>query len=109
MGRSRAAHPDTVLGVRWTAGQGQFELDDDPGRVDRDTLWRFLSAGGDWGRGVARSVAEPEGESAWRVGGVYQSATGAMIGFARAVSAAAGFAYLPDVYVDKQFRGQGRV
>ena len=107
MGRSRAAHPDTVLGVRWTAGQGQFELDDDPGRVDRDTLWRFLSTEAYWARWRTRSVVEQQLESAWRVVGVYQSASGAMIGFARAVSDGAGFAYLADVYIDKQFRGQG--
>ena len=107
MGRSRAAHPDTVLGVRWTTGQGQFELDDDLGRVDRDTLWRFLSTEAYWARWRTRSVVEQQLESAWRVVGVYQSASGAMIGFARAVSDGAGFAYLADVYIDKQFRGQG--
>ncbi len=30
-----------------------------------------------------------------------------MIGFARAVSDGAGFAYLADVYIDQEFRGQG--
>ena len=60
-----------------------------------------------WGRWRTRSVVEQQLDSAWRVVGVYQSASGAMIGFARAVSDGAGFAYLADVYIDKDFRGQG--
>jgi ribosomal protein S18 acetylase RimI-like enzyme len=93
--------------VQWTAGQGQYELDDDPVRVDRDTLWQFLSTEAYWGRWRTRSVVEQQLDSAWRVVGVYDSASGAMIGFARAVSDGAGFAYLADVYIDKEFRGQG--
>ena len=91
--------------MQWTAGQ--FELDDDPRRVDRDTLWMFLSTEAYWGRWRTRSVIEQQLESAWRVVGVYDSITGAMVGFARAVSDGAGFAYLADVYIDKGFRGQG--
>jgi ribosomal protein S18 acetylase RimI-like enzyme len=98
---------DTVLCVQWTAAQGQYELDDDPGRVDRDALWHFLSTEAYWGRWRTRSVVEQQLDGAWRVVGVYDSASGAMIGFARAVSDGAGFAYLADVYVDKEFRGQG--
>jgi ribosomal protein S18 acetylase RimI-like enzyme len=86
---------------------GQFELDDDRRRVDRDTLWGFLSTEAYWGRWRTRSVVEQQLDSAWRVVGVYVSATGAMVGFARAVSDGAGFAYLADVYIDKEFRGQG--
>jgi ribosomal protein S18 acetylase RimI-like enzyme len=105
IGRKAAARPDTVTGVRITVGP--YELDDDPLRVDRDTLWQFLSTEAYWGRWRTRSVVEQQLDSAWRVVGVYQRATGAMVGFARAVSDGAGFAYLADVYVDKQFRGQG--
>ena len=86
---------------------GNCELDDDPARVDRDALWAFLSTEAYWGRWRTRAVVEQQLDSAWRVVGLYESATGAMIGFARAVSDGAGFAYLADVYVDKRFRGQG--
>jgi ribosomal protein S18 acetylase RimI-like enzyme len=103
--RTAAGRPDTVAGVRITVGQ--YELDDDPGRVDRDTLWQFLSTEAYWGRWRTRSVVEQQLDSAWRVVGVYDSASGAMIGFARAVSDGAGFAYLADVYIDKEFRGRG--
>ena len=105
IGRNAAGGPDTVAGVRITVGQ--YELDDDPGRVDRDTLWQFLSTEAYWGRWRTRSVVEQQLDSAWRVVGVYESPSGAMIGFARAVSDGAGFAYLADVYIDKEFRGQG--
>jgi GNAT superfamily N-acetyltransferase len=84
-----------------------YELDDDPGRVDREALWAFLSTEAYWGRWRTRTVVEQQLDSAWRVVALYESATGAMIGFARAVSDGAGFAYLADVYVDKQFRGLG--
>jgi len=86
---------------------GNYELDDDPARVDRDALWAFLSTEAYWGRWRTRAMVEHQLDSAWRVVGVYDSATGAMIGFARAISDGAGFAYLADVYVDKQFRGRG--
>ena len=86
---------------------GQYELDDDPGRVDRDTLWQFLSTEAYWGRWRTRSVVEQQLDSAWRIVGVYRSDTGAMIGFARAISDGAEFAYLSDVYIDQEFRGQG--
>ncbi len=107
MGRSPGDDTATVLGVRFTARQGQYELDDDPRRMDRDTLWQFLSTEAYWGRWRTRGVVEQQLDSAWRVVGVYRSGTGAMIGFARAVSDGAGFAYLADVYIDKEFRGQG--
>lgn len=86
---------------------GDYELDDDPARVDRDRLWTFLSEEAYWGRWRTRSVVEHQLDTAWRVVGVYQKATGGMIGFARAVSDGAGFAYLADVYIGKEFRGQG--
>jgi GNAT superfamily N-acetyltransferase len=86
---------------------GDFEFDDDPARVDRDRLWKFLSQEAYWGRWRTRPVIEQQLDSAWRVVGVYQKATGIMVGFARAISDGVGFAYLADVYIDKDFRGQG--
>jgi len=71
------------------------------------TPWQFLSTEAYWGRWRTRSVVEQQLDGAWRVVGVYDSGTGAMIGFARAVSDGTGFAYLADVYIDKEFRGQG--
>jgi GNAT superfamily N-acetyltransferase len=105
MCRGARAGGDTVAGVRIVTGN--YELDDEPARVDRDRLWKFLSREAYWGRWRTRSVVEHQLDTAWRVVGVYRKATGDMIGFARAVSDGAGFAYLADVYIDKEFRGQG--
>ena len=86
---------------------GEYELDDDRRRVDRDVLWAFLSREAYWGRWRTRSVVEQQLDSAWRVVGVYQAGSGEMVGFARAVSDGAGFAYLADVFVDQDHRGHG--
>jgi GNAT superfamily N-acetyltransferase len=86
---------------------GEYELDDDRRRVDRDMLWAFLSQEAYWGRWRTRSVVEQQLDSAWRVVGVYQAGAGEMVGFARAISDGAGFAYLADVFIDKDHRGHG--
>jgi GNAT superfamily N-acetyltransferase len=98
-----------VAGVltRWDG----YELDDDKDRVDRDALWSFLSAEAYWGRWRTRDVVDHQVAAAWRVVGVYEQATGRMVGFARAISDGAAFAYLADVYIveDARSRGLGRL
>jgi len=84
-----------------------YELDDDPRRVDRDALWSFLSEQAYWGRWRSRSAVDRQLDSAWRVVGVYEAATGRMVGFARAISDGVAFAYLADVYVAEDARGRG--
>jgi GNAT superfamily N-acetyltransferase len=83
-----------------------FQIDDDPARVDRDALWRFLSIDAYWGRWRSRDVVERQVDSAWRVVAGYD-ASGAMIGFARAVSDGCAIAWLADVYVIEAARGRG--
>lgn len=94
-----------VLGMRHTAGS--FELDDDPGRVDRDAVWAFLSQEAYWGRWRSRADLEHQLDSAWRVVGAYQTGSGRMAGFARALSDGVGYAYLADVFVVAGARGLG--
>lgn len=84
-----------------------YELDDDPARVDRDRVWEFLSTEAYWGRWRIRADVEAQLDSAWRVVGAYRADTGGQVGFARAVSDGAGFAYLADVYVVSDARGHG--
>jgi N-acetyltransferase len=84
---------------------GEYEIDDDPRRVDADAAVAFLTTEAYWAkwRGAAdikRQIAE-----AWRVVGAYDRA-GAMIGFARAYGDG-GCAYLADVYVMAEHRGAG--
>jgi GNAT superfamily N-acetyltransferase len=86
---------------------GAYELDDDPDRVDCDAAWAFLSQEAYWARWRDREVLEHQLRTAWRVVGIYETATGRMVGFARAISDGAALAYLADVYVTKGARGAG--
>ena len=83
-----------------------FELDDDPRRVDRDAVWRYLSTHAYWARWRRRDQVEQQIDGAWRVAGAYDP-SGATVAFARAVSDGVAFGYLADVYVEPSVRGQG--
>ena len=86
---------------------GGYELDDDPGRIDRDTVWEFLSTQAYWGRYRSRADFEAQLASAWRVVGVYEAAGGRQVGFARAISDGVDFAYLADVFILPAAQGKG--
>jgi GNAT superfamily N-acetyltransferase len=86
---------------------GGYELDDDAGRVDADAVWAFLSTDAYWGRFRTRADFDAQLASAWRVVGVYETATGRQVGFARAVSDGVAFAYLADVFLLPEARGTG--
>ena len=84
-----------------------YELDDDPGRIDRDAVWEFLSTQAYWGRFRTRADFEKQFASAWRVVGAYETATGRQVGFARAISDGVATAYLSDVFILLAARGGG--
>jgi GNAT superfamily N-acetyltransferase len=84
-----------------------FDLDDDPDRVDLDVVWQFMSTEAYWGRWRDRDMVERQLAGAWRVVGAYRVDTGQMVGFARAISDGVGLAYLADVFVVAQARGHG--
>jgi len=88
-------------------GTMQIEYDDDPARVQREVVREWLKTEAYWGtwRGDAEIDACIDG--AWRVVGAYRGDTGALVGFARAVSDGVGFAYLADVFVLPEARGEG--
>jgi GNAT superfamily N-acetyltransferase len=83
-----------------------YSLDDDPGRLDVDAVWAFLSRDAYWGRWRSRSDVERQIASAWRVMAAYD-ADGRLVGYARAVSDGVGIAYLADVFVLPAHRGRG--
>ena len=83
-----------------------YELDDDPGRLDRDAIWAFLSGGAYWARWRTRQDVDEQFDAAWRIVGVYGS-DGAQVGLARAISDGVATAYLADVYVVPEHRGHG--
>jgi GNAT superfamily N-acetyltransferase len=84
-----------------------YVLSDAPERLDREVIWRFLSSEAYWGRWRSREDVEKQIDGAWRVVGAYEEASGALVGFARAVSDGVGFAYLADVFVVPGHRGVG--
>jgi GNAT superfamily N-acetyltransferase len=84
-----------------------YSFDDDPRLVDLDVVWRFLSEHAYWGRWRTRQDVDLQVAGAWRVVGCYEEHGGNMVGFARALSDGVGIAYLADVFVLPEHRGQG--
>jgi GNAT superfamily N-acetyltransferase len=80
-----------------------FEISTDPGRLDIQVIHEFLRSSY-WAEGRSRSVVERSIEHSLCFG-VYVGDR--QIGFARVVSDRAVFAYLMDVFVVPEFRGQG--
>jgi len=76
-----------------------YVVDDDAERVDVDAVWQFLSTQAYWGRWRRREDVAAQVRSAWRVVGVYRCDSGALVGFARAVSDGVSLAYLADVFI----------
>jgi len=84
---------------------GDYELDDDPGRVDAEVAVAFLTTEAYWGRWRGEQDIKGQLAAAWRVVGAYDR-TGAMVGLARA-SGDQGTSYLADVFVLPAHRGTG--
>ena len=82
-----------------------YELDDDPGRIDRDAVHRYLSCASYWAKGRPRETQDALIDNAARVVGLYRA--GAQVGFSRAISDGHVQSYLADVYVLEEHRGQG--
>ncbi|MFT4137125.1 GNAT family N-acetyltransferase [Microbacterium sp.] len=85
----------------------EYDLDDDPSRIQPDVVWGWLSTEAYWGRQRSRADVEAQIAGAWRVVGAYRRDTGEQVGFARAVSDGVNFAYLADVFVVGGHRGSG--
>lgn len=82
-----------------------YDLSLDPARVQIDVVHGFLSTCY-WSLGIRREVVE-KAIAHSIVCGAYLSTTGEQVGFARAVSDHASFAYLCDVFVLEPHRGHG--
>lgn len=83
--------------------RGSFEVDTDPRRLDLDVIHGFLSTSY-WAGGIPRDVVERSIRGSLCFG-VYDGP--AQVGFARAISDRATFAYLADVFVLESHRGRG--
>ena len=82
-----------------------YELDDDPGRIDREAVHRYLSEESYWAKGRPRATQDALIDGAPRVVGLYRD--GSQVGFSRAVSDGHVQSYLADVYVLEEHRGHG--
>ena len=90
--------------MRRDLGDG-YELDDDPGRIDRQAVHRYLSEESYWARGRPRGVQDELIDTAARVVGLYHEDR--QIGFTRTLSDGHVQSYLADVYVLEEHRGRG--
>jgi len=81
-----------------------YEIDDDPARLDVDTIHAFLTRDAYWSTGISRDVVSRAIAGSLNFG-LYRDA--AQVGFARVISDRATFAWLADVYVLAEHRGHG--
>jgi GNAT superfamily N-acetyltransferase len=88
--------------VEWT--RDGFEISTDRDRLDRELVWRFLRTAY-WSPNVPRDVVESSIDASLCFG-IYAPG-GAQAGFARAVTDAATFAWIADLFVLEEHRERG--
>jgi GNAT superfamily N-acetyltransferase len=93
----------TETGREWK--RGEFTITTDPRRVDRAAAHAFLTESY-WAGGVPREIVERSIDGSLAFALIDESG-GRQIGFARAITDRATFAYLADVYVLDAYRGRG--
>lgn len=81
----------------------EYEIDDDPRRVDIDVVHGFLT-GSYWAEGVPRDVVAKSVANSLNLG-LYHG--GHQVGFTRVVTDCATFAWVADVFVVPAHRGRG--
>ena len=81
-----------------------YVISDDPSRLDRDLIHRFLSEESYWSPGIPREVVDRALDNSLCFGVYHRDEQAA---FARAVTDRATFAYLADVFVVDAHRGRG--
>lgn len=82
----------------------RYELDDNRERIDVEAVHSFLTVSY-WAKGRTLEEVRRSIDGSARVLGLYLDHT--QIGFARAISDGVARAYLADVYVLEDFRGEG--
>jgi ribosomal protein S18 acetylase RimI-like enzyme len=104
--------PSEVAGLLSTRSTlstlGQYEISDDPDRVDLDVVHAFLADESYWRRGVRRDVVEAAVRMSLPLSvHLTGAAAPAMVGFARVVTDTATVAWLDDVFVVPAHRRRG--
>lgn len=82
--------------------RGEFVVSTDPARIDGDVVWGYLRRSY-WAEDIPRAVVERAIANSLNFG-LHHG--GGQIGFARVVTDYATFAYIADVFVLEEFRGQ---
>ncbi|WP_345044287.1 GNAT family N-acetyltransferase [Streptomyces sannanensis] len=85
---------------------GAYEFSTDPARLDVDRIHHWLSTDAYWAIGRPREKLDRAIAASLNFG-VYGAASGEQVAYARVVTDHADFAYLCDVYVDRDARGKG--
>jgi GNAT superfamily N-acetyltransferase len=85
--------------------RGDYEISTDPARLDLEAVHRYLSEQAYWSPGVPMDVVRRAVDGSI-VFGIYNG-DGAQVGMARVVSDRATFAWVCDVFVLEEARGEG--
>src|SRR5262249_35864100 len=83
--------------------KGEFVVSTDPARVDLNLVYEFLT-NSYWAKGILRETVARSIENSLCFG-IYNAH--AQVGFARAITDFATYAYIADVFVLEAYRGQG--
>jgi len=84
---------------------GGFLVSGDPARLDRERVYRWLSAESYWAKGIPFALFEKALAHSMPFG-LYEAA-GEQVGFARVTTDRATYGYLQDVFVTSELRGRG--
>ena len=90
----------------------EYRISADPTKLDLDLIHKFLSEHSYWARGiprdvVARSIANSLCFGVYALGNANPDSEWRQVGFARVATDRATFAYLADVFILPEHRGQG--
>ncbi|MFI9830104.1 GNAT family N-acetyltransferase [Streptomyces sp. NPDC051913] len=83
-----------------------YEISTDPDRIDAGRVHRWLSTDAYWALGRTREKQDRAIAGSLNFG-VYDTASGEQVAYARVITDRATFGWLCDVYVDPTVRGKG--
>lgn len=81
-----------------------YVFSDDKDKIDTQAVHHFLSTASYWAQGIPFETVDKAIKNSLCFG-IYKDTQ--QVGFARWITDAATFAYLADVYIEEEFRGQG--
>ena len=93
------------LGRRENRRVSDYRLSEDPADLDLDRVARWISTDAYWAKGRTREIVEQSFANSVSAG--LYAHDGTQVAVARIVSDRATFAWLCDVYVDRDHRGRG--